>query len=118
MKLMCSIFLALILTGITNVQAASSGLNLISSIPGGTTVSASYDKTNSTINLNVRSVQQTEHALVVLTDRRGNIVFQDRAKIDSFGSDLEISLQDLQSGLYFLRVKSNSIDFSGRYVKE
>lgn len=119
MKITSSIILALLLsTALIDIQASATGLDAVESFYGNTSVTASYDKTNSSIQLNINSARQPESALVVLTDRRGNIVFQDRAQIDSFGTDLEISMADLQKGIYFLRVKSKSIDFSGRYTKE
>lgn len=119
MKLAFSIFLSLLLSaGLIKVQASTSSLLAEDSLYGGNSVSASYNKTNSTIELKINSAHQTERALVVLTDRRGNIVFQDSAEIDSHGINLEISLTDLQSGIYFLRVKGKTIDFSGRYSKE
>ncbi len=119
MKLIFSIFLALLLsTGLINVHASSLTFHAVQSFSGGTSVSVSYNKTNSTIELKINSAQQSEQALVILTDRRGNIVFQDRAQINSYDTNLEISLTDLQSGIYFLRVKSKTIDFSGRYTKE
>ena len=119
MKLTFSLFLAFLLTtAFNNVQATTLSLTAVKSFSGGSNVSASYNKSNSTIDLKINSGQQSEYALVILTDRRGNIVFQDRALINSFETNLEISMTDLQSGIYFLRVKSKTIDFSERYTKE
>ena len=118
MKFIFSTILVFLLTAaLNNVQAETITIHALKSMIGGSNVSASYNKTKSTIDLRINSVQQAEYALVVLTDRRGNIVFQDRAAIDA-ETNLEISLADLKSGIYFLRVKSKTIDFSQRYTKE
>ncbi len=58
--------------------------------------------------------QQTGTAEVAITDVTGRIVSKNTITLDAATGEKQINLRDLNNGIYFVTVKSESINFSGK----
>lgn len=90
-----------------------STLGTVSMNTANATISVSPNPTSGTVKIQWAN-QQTGKAEIAITDVTGRIVSKKVITLDAATGEKQIELSDLANGSYFVNVKSESINFSGR----
>lgn len=100
----------------SNAGAVTPHENVNVAIEGGS-VHARYIEDSESIMLRIIAEGPQERVMIVLSGRGGEIVFKEKVVVDNRGVIMEIPMADLLEGMYFLRVKGTTINYSGRFKK-
>lgn len=115
--LYCALFLAFNIGMNQNHLVANTPNECMLYSNSGGNVGASYDQTTETITLRMISDRDEERVMVVLSGQRGDVIYKEKVIVNNRGITLQIPMEELSSGIYFLRVKGTSLNYSGRFKK-
>lgn len=98
---------------VQNVKANTIHSNTAEIIASGN-AGAYYDVATQTLTLRMLVSEGQDRVMVVLSGRDGSAVYKDKKIVDTRGAIVEISMEDMPSGIYYLRVKGSQIAYATR----
>lgn len=81
-------------------------------------VGSSYDEANETVTLRMATAQRTDRVLITISNSAGKVFYQEKALVSEKGSIVQISLSDLEEGVYELTVKGRQLSFQERFKQK
>jgi len=101
-----------------SANATHTNEDVVIQLSGGGEISTAYDEESQTIKLRMKSGQNNERVSITLKSQSGFITFKEQIAVSNRGTEFDISMERMNSGIYMLEVEGATISFRGRYMKK